>query len=332
MKQSNGGTVLLHEDGIYAVCMFQRKGRDYLAGASEQRGGGCSAVSLDPERTQERIWRNCGGTMKLCPDGTGGLFGIQNFFMGTPANDTQIVHSTFCNGAWQSATVVKKPCIHNLTVVQHTDGKSLVFATLCGARQDGSDWSRPGSVYAAEITEQGVREPRLILSGVTKNHGFIHVRHAESDAVYVSGSEGVFAIHAPSAVGGQWETEQLLAFEVSDLCLCDIDGDGVEEIGLYEGFHGDLFSVYDKTADGYTRVFSLPVTFGHPIYGGHGRMYAGSRKGDGSLYAITCQAGVYRADAVAEGLHASSLCEATWDAREGIVAACRNGDAVFFPF
>ena len=324
------GTILLHEDGIYAVCPFERGGRRYLAGASEQRGGGCTVVPLDEPGSAAPVWKGCGGTMKLCGDGKGGLLGIQNFFMGTTADDTKIVHCVSDGGAWRSETVLAMPCLHNLTVVQRGAEAYLVFATLCERRSDGNDWSRPGSIYAARITD-GVLEPRPILAGLTKNHGFMHTAFSGRETILVSGSEGAFAIGLPDAAGS-WPVEQLLHTEISDLCACDLDGDGLDEIGAFEGFHGELFTVYHKTQTGYAPVYSVPVTFGHPIYGGRGRMVAGSRKGEGELFTVTYKSGGYFTARMAEGLHASSLCEAQWLGQAGLVAACKNGDAVFYPF
>lgn len=333
MQQENGGTVLLHEAGIYAVATGTLAGSLCLIGASEQRGGGCSAVTLDGSAVHQQIWTDCGGTMKVCADGAGGLFGIQNFIMGTAATDTKVVWCTKKSGGWESKTVVEMPCIHNLAVVGRANERSLVIATLCASRKDGNDWSHPGAVYAAPILEEGIGAPRLIVDGITKNHGFLHRTDASGcESVYVSGSEGVFALHVPTTASGKWEVEQLLALEVSDLCLCDIDGDGEEEVGVYEGFHGNRFCVYDKTDGTYQRVFSLPVTFGHPVYGGHGRMYAGSRKGEGELYEIWCEEGQYRVRELAKEMYASSLCEVNYEGCAGIVAACKNGDVVFFPF
>lgn len=43
---------------------------------------------------------------------------------------------------------------------------------------------------------------------------------------------------------GTWETRQILDVPVSDIVCYDLDGDGMDEIAIIEGFHGDkaLFS------------------------------------------------------------------------------------------
>ncbi len=321
---------VLHEDGVYAVCTLTQGDARYLAGASEQRGGGCSLISLNQSDLRESVWTNRGGTMRVCDDGVGGLFAVQNFFMGTTADDTQIVHCEKRDGVWRSKIVVKMPCLHNLTVVKRGEKRYLIFATLCESRTDGADWSKPGSVYAAEITGQTLI-PKTILSGLSKNHGFMQTKLRGNDCILVSGGEGAFAIY-PAEKDDAWDVEKLFDFEISDLCACDLDGDGLDEIGLYQGFHGDRFVVYHESDHGYEEVCSVPVTFGHPIYGGHGVMLAGSRKGDGELVEISFEGGAYRVKPVAEGLHASSVCAISVNGEDGVAVACKNGDIVSFLF
>ena len=52
------------------------------------------------------------------------------------------------------------------------------------------------------------------------------------------------------------------------MILSDLDGDGMDEIAIIEGFHGDKAVIFKQGAGGYERALELPLDFGHVLWGG----------------------------------------------------------------
>ena len=54
------------------------------------------------------------------------------------------------------------------------------------------------------------------------------------------------------------------------MAVCDLDGDGQEELAVIEPFHGDAFVIYKKDGGQYREIYRYPtpVSFLHAIWGG----------------------------------------------------------------
>ena len=127
---------------------------------------------------------------------------------------------------------------------------------------------------------------------MARNHGYCRVAREGYDQAYTACDQGVFRVTPPAAPGESWTVEQLLKQAASDVAVCDIDGDGQEELAVIHPFHGDVFAVYHRKAQGYVPCYCYPkpAPFLHAIWGGTLRgkpvFLAGCRAGDKDFFLV----------------------------------------------
>jgi len=170
--------------------------------------------------------------------------------------------------------------------------KWIVGGTLCDDKDNIDDWSRSGRIYAGKVEYPKPCDFKDIKKGIFKNHGFYHGPHDHKPEVAIlTGVQGAFEVIPPAPKGGQWKIEQLLDFEISEIRVFDLDGDGVDELVTIEGFHGDRLNIYKKTDTGYVNVYSYPIAFGHAIWCGkifnRPSILIGYNKANIALYLLT---------------------------------------------
>jgi hypothetical protein len=162
------------------------------------------------------------------------------------------------------------PFVHRIATVEIGGVGHLVSATVCGGKDFQDDWSRPGKVYVTRIPESRdggwIAEP--ILEDIHRNHGMNVGTYKGAETVFISGSEGVFAMKVPAALGDQWESERIIDRDISEVFPFDLDGDGVDELAVIEPFHGQTVAVYKQSGSGWQRVFDAPLGFGHGLWAG----------------------------------------------------------------
>lgn len=281
--------VLAQFDKLYAVAAGQAGGARWYYAAGEGRGGPCVAVC--PQTGERRtLWPDAGGTMTLCPQAGGAVLAVQGFWPVFDAVHAQLVWAQpGPGGDYRVTPCCPFPYLHRFEVLRLAWGNALVAATLCGGKRDVQDWSQPGAVYAATLDGPGSvpRGLRPVLAGLTKNHGFWAGRFNGRQAVLVSASEGVFALYPPEQPEGEWQVEQLLDREVSDIAVYDLDGDGQDELAAIEGFHGGQVTLNKCVGGAWQTVWAREAPFGHALWCGlvAGRpcLLAGYRRGDQRL-------------------------------------------------
>lgn len=265
--------ILAKLDRVYAVSPIQINGRTYFLAATEERGK-CLIFS-PPYWKVSVVWDGPGGCMSLVPvPGREKTFvAIQKFFPIFQSEHADIVYvkgGEVITEPWHVTRVLDLPFVHRIEIMQVGQVPFLVAGTLCGGKVFQDDWSQPGAVYAGAIADDASDKWFLepILEGISKNHGMHVTIIDEKLVVMVSGKEGLFMLRVPEKPGSQWQYEQLLEREVSDVYSYDIDGDGVPEIVTIEPFHGNRLVVYRRMLKEWQPVFETSIDFGHVVWAG----------------------------------------------------------------
>lgn len=221
----------------------------------------------------ETVWDLPGGTMNIIPvPGHDKEFiATQQFFPTFDAKESRIVHAKLQdNDTWDITPIMTIPYLHRFDILDISGEHYFIGASLCEGKAFKDDWTKPGKVYVGRLSED-LTQPfdlKPVLEGITKNHGFCHTYWNNKKTIMVTGSEGVFAIYVPEKGHMDWQVEQLLSHEVSDVAVCDIDGDGEPELATIEAFHGDKGIIYKKIDGMLKPIFEYPFEFGHVIWGG----------------------------------------------------------------
>lgn len=260
----------------YAVASTTIDGhKDYLF--ATELDGCCKLVSHSDFSCTD-VWTHPGGTMamKELPGRNGDFLAIQNFWPVFQAEKSTLVwaHRVMNGDAsnWEIKALFTLPYIHRIDILQRSGVNYLVATTLCTEKSGPADWSSPGAVYAAVLPED-LNQPmklQVVKDGLLQNHGYCHLDQDGFGSAMISTASGVFAIDPPERAGGAWNVNTVLDRPVSDIAMCDLDGDGAAELITIEPFHGNQFFVNKKTENGYKTVYqySKPMEFGHVVWGG----------------------------------------------------------------
>lgn len=239
------------------------------------------------------------------PDGSGRLLAIERaypIYHFAQAAITLSQPSGGPGGLWTKQHLADLPYVHRIGVMAAGNTKLLVASTMCGRKQHQEDWSAAGAVYASVLPDMETVTTlsfQPIHEGLSRNHGMQIAPFQGVSTLFVSGMEGVYALNPVESDGVHgWQSRQMLARDVSDIALFDLDGDGREEMVTIEPFHGDTVGIYRQTDSDWVMVAQQSVNFGHVAWAGmmHGRrcLLLGSRggrqdlrllifRGDGSL-------------------------------------------------
>ena len=261
----------------YSVTLMEVNGREYCVSASEERDGKVVLVDTETKEVAE-IAGLAGGVMAVVPipEENGGFLAIQKFYPVFDSAAAEVVHGTLCLKKEETAEgklpetvgakvglVARIPYVHRIGLAGEAGRRRMIAATLCKSKRFVEDWSQPGYVY--EYTLDGdfqVTKTETLLEGITKNHGMYTYEKRGGAYTLISGEEGVWAIDGKSQI------QKLCEEPVSDLCLYDIDGDGVDEMVCIAPFHGDHLRVFKKTAGGWECLADEGITFGHAVWCG----------------------------------------------------------------
>ncbi|MBP2643649.1 MAG: hypothetical protein H6Q67_1536 [Firmicutes bacterium] len=275
---------------VYAVAFMEINNELNCVVATEGFGP-CKTYNSKKDWAASTVWEGPGGTMNIVPipGRKNEFYATQDFTPTFQAKESKVVHAVFKDGAWVVTPVITIPYLHRFDVIAHQGSLLFIGATLCEDKKEKEDWSKPGKVYFAKLSEDLTKPftPQIIMEGITKNHGFCRASWKNRQAFLVSGSEGVFAVYPPLAADGVWETEQLLDHEVSDMAVCDLDNDGELELATIEPFHGSSGVIYKQINGKLTPRHKHEYEFGHVVWGGNflnrPSFIIGGRKGNREL-------------------------------------------------
>lgn len=260
--------VLGNIEKCYATCIGEVDGQVSFIGASE----GPSEARAYVGSQELQLWNGPGGSMNILPvpGKANEFYGTQKFLPVFAAEECTLNYIVYKDGTWTVKEVQKFPYLHRFDLYEVKGDVYFMGATLCSGKEFVQDWSKPGAVYAGKLNRDLSQafEPRQIYTGITKNHGFCRVEGA-SVHYLITGVEGVFDFEVPTdPMADDWKIQQLMSHEVSDIAVCDIDGDGIVEYATIEPFHGNRCVIY-KDLDGELKaVKEYPIEFGHVIWGG----------------------------------------------------------------
>lgn len=316
----------------YAVAGARIGGRQKLVFAAEADG---ACVAFDAEDLKaETVWEHPGGTMGIVqPPGSDGEFlAIQRFYPGFNGKAAGIVRAVRKRGAepgaadaWKVSPLAALPYIHRFDVLERGGTRYLLCCTVCSDKKSVDDWSSPGALYGAELPDDPAEGVALekIADGMSRNHGYCRVQSDDGPAAWTSSDQGIFELRPPASLGAAWSVERVMDKPVSDMALCDIDGDGRLELATIEPFHGDSFVLYRRSTGGFERFYEYPrpLEFTHVVWGGTlaGRKaFIGGCRGAGrDLFVLSFEEGGIRSQLIETGAGPSN------------VAVLRNGGAEF---
>lgn len=281
----------------YAASSLEIDGQLYAVLASEAINGPCYAYTGHDFSQKEIIWENAGGTMSLLqiPGTNGEFIAVQRFFPGFKSEEAKLVWGKRENrDCWVVKDLAPLPFIHRFDLFRVEDDIYILAATLCGSKKDREDWSDPGKLYVCKLPsspELGV-EFVPILENLYKNHGYCRGDYEGRAAGFVTCEGGIYVIQPPSEKNSEWRTNLLIDCPISDVALCDLDNDGVDELVTIEPFHGDKFLVRKKEDEEYRVVYDYQqgVQFAHSVVGcslrGKPSVVCGVRRGSGDLFIL----------------------------------------------
>lgn len=301
------------------------EGRTCFLAASEQEGDGSLCLLLDPETGRKDVlWESPGGVMSLIPvpDQEGVFLSIEEFYPVFRSENASIWRNRLTmqedHVTVSRELLCRLPFVHRITLLQEPDGLYLAAANLCSSKKFVEDWSDPGSVYIGRYGESVKLEK--IAGGLTKNHGMFTQKTADGDVLWIGTQEGVSRYWQKN---GCWKYETVVRDETSDMWISDIDADGIEEMAVIQGFHGNNARLLKQTAGAWNLKTELPIDFGHVVWTGQilgsSCLITGSRGGDMALklHHILPEADGYRFE--------TQILEAGVGSTQIAVAECGNG-------
>ena len=212
-----------------------------------------------------------GGCMALVagPGQPGELYAIMGCFPGYKFQTGAIYRLRREAGRWVSAKIIGLPFAHRIDFVTRGGTRYLVAASLAADKSDPSDWSKPGSVYAAAMPRQaGEGWPLFpVLEGIHRNHGLLVTGFQGCKSLLISGTEGLFAADLERQ-DAAWAFSPIIEKEVSEIAVSDVDGDGEDELVTIEPFHGDALRVYKRAAAKWEIAWEGELSFGHGLLAG----------------------------------------------------------------
>lgn len=328
-------THLCHLPCCYAVSPLTLDGRLKYLLATDDTGPCYCIDALTLER--ETVWEEPGGTMSIIPlPGTNGEFlASQNFLPNFTSLHARIVHVRRENGVWRQRLWMDLPYIHRFDLLHRGDQRYFFGCVLSSTRDEHADWSKPGTLVAAPMAAGSFDPPaalETIADGMGRNHGYCRVDREGFSECYTACDQGVFHVAPPLAPGGAWTVEQVLDMPASDVAVCDLDGDGEEELATIEPFHGNAFVIYKKGPAGWREIYRYPTPtdFLHAIWGGRlcgeSVFLAGCRALDKELFLVRWTPEGPRAEVIERGFGPSNVAVFGDGVTDYILAANRQSD------
>lgn len=226
-----------------------------------------------PDWEPEKILSGPGGCMSVIP-GPGGadsLLAILRCFPGYNFHEAGLFEITPATGVgeWSVEMLFPLPFAHRLAQLRRGGKEYVIAASLAETKKSPEDWSLPGTVYALPV-RAGRPDPDgafPVLEGLHRNHGMLHSSFRGKEYLLISGTEGLKATPLSDS-DAEWKWESWLDHEVSEMELCDLDGDGALELVTIAPFHGHRLAVHRYLDGRWVPVAESPLSFGHGLWCG----------------------------------------------------------------
>ena len=318
----------------YSITVMKYRGRSYCVCASEERNGKIVMVDTQTKEVSQ-LTGLVGGVMALIPvpEQEGVFLAIQKFYPVFASRKAEVVCCRI-SGVIRpvmeaEVRLVKQlPFVHRIALTGEPGKRRLIAATLCRDKKYTEDWSMPGAVYEYSLDSQLRAEgERVLKDGITQNHGMYTYEKRGGSYLLVSGKEGVWALDKQGGLS------KLCGEEVSDLCMFDVDGDGMDEMICISPFHGDKLKILKKEEKGWVCMAEEEISFGHAVWSGSCEgeplVLSCSRAGDRSikLYHPLVEESGMRMEAmnIDENVGASNIC--VQEEKEAVVIYAANHGA-----
>jgi hypothetical protein len=285
---------LIRMDMPYAVSLLDHANKMHLVACTEDRGAAYTFTPPDYHAVQ--IAPGPGGCMSLIqlPAAEPQVLAVTECFLGYQFHSAGIdlFEGTIGQTGWRRIRLCDLPFAHRLEIVNKAEGRFLIAATLAATKKTPADWSEPGSVFIAFLPDRFDQTLTLnpVLTGLHKNHGMLVSRLQDVPVLLISAQEGIF-MHNLQIPG--WEFERIMDYEVSEIQLIDLDGDGQSELVTIEGFHGNVLRVYKSDRGSWRLRWEKVVDYGHGLWTGSIRdkksLIVGNRSGNRDLELYTVE-------------------------------------------
>ena len=318
---------ILNIEDVYTANAFQTASGFFIGAGSESK----EEVYLydvsngDPSP----IPRQPGGMMSFIPvPGKPDLFiSIMGFFPGFKCQQAGIFLHTRMETNWESGMAFALPFVHRCETLSVEGKHYLIAATISRNKTGPSDWSQPGEVHVIDLEHCEYKRWKSVIidDQIVRNHGMCKTRINGEEVVCVSGEQGIFYIEKK---GDEWRVNQLFYREVSEMCFCDLNGDGENELVTIEPFHGDSLNIYKKDGANWIQKFKGEISFGHGLSAGifksEPTILTGNRGGSLALESFVVQdlgSGKVERRVVEEGAGATQTQVFTYEGRDYILSA-----------
>lgn len=282
----------------YSVLGIRLEQQDYLIFGGEGNGSLTAFHGRDYAEATP-IWQGGGGTMSIVsiPGSDNAFLASRGFYSMVDSSTSTIELIHYDQGNFTHTPIAALPYLHRFDVLAARDGSNyLLAASIASYKENTEDWSHPGHLYVAPLPKD-LNTPFSIswteLPGdYYMNHGFCKVTTPETDVGWIGCREGAFAVTPPAHPDANWSIQQILDFPVSDMAVCDVDGDGRDEIAVLTPFHGNQFHILRQTDAGYEACYTHPAIndFYHAVISGtiHGQkvFVVGARKETAELFLV----------------------------------------------
>lgn len=321
----------------YAASILEIDNETAVLVASEEKGYPCYMYSGKDFETKEVVWQDGGGCMSIIqiPGKTNEFLAVRDFYLKVSPSLSKLVWGKYSKETgWVIKDVQSLPYLHRFDIYTVGGENYVVAATIADEKDHKEDWSRPGSIYTAKLSDNPTDGLvfEQIGTGYFRNHGYYQFEGCG----YFTSDQGIVKLtpHADK----EWEFEQILDGMIGEVALMDINGDGKAELMTIEPFHGNAMKVYEETEEGYKEVFKYPfeVDFAHTLVGntlkGVPCFVGGVRRVNCELFVITYENNEYKVTIVDEGAGPSNLMVGHQEGRDFIISAnhTRNESAVYF--
>ena len=263
---------LVGMDMPYAVGRSGAQGStDKVIAASE--GYGPMYAFEAPDWEPEQLLSGPGGCMSIIP-GPGkpdSLLAILRCFPGYNFHEAGVFEIVPAGASeeWTAEMLFPLPFAHRLTRVSRGGEEYVVVASLAETKNGPEDWSLPGTVYALPVEHGRPKADAAfpILQGLYRNHGMLVASFGREEYLLISGTQGLKASPL-SDRSDEWKWECWLDYEVSEMELCDLDGDGVSELITIAPFHGNGIWIHRFLDKRWVPVAESSLSFGHGLWCG----------------------------------------------------------------
>lgn len=247
-------------------------------------------LRVDPWSGESEVIGKRGGCMGVIPSQSGvdEVIAVEDFLPVYDAAHSGASVYTKGESGWVPRRLFDMPFLHRLAWIALDGTPALVAAQLCAAKSHRDDWASPGAIHLVRADEEGKWriDPKPIIDGLHRNHGLLVRPWGNSAEMFVGADEGLIRLR-PAKASSRWSCECILDIPTSDVVLCDLDGDGMEELATIHPFHGDRMQLRKWIDNRWEVVWEQQGEFGHVLWGGvlGGRsvLVTGWRGGDATL-------------------------------------------------